>query len=463
MINKVLETIEKNKMFEKGDKVIIAVSGGPDSMCLLNILYGLSKKLGIDISVAHLNHCLRGKDADQDEKYVKEFCYTLNIDFYSKKVDVKALAKNLGLSCEMAGRKVRYEFFEEVKQQISANKIAIAHNANDQAETILMRIMRGTGLAGLMGIRPVRDNVYVRPIIKVTRDEVEKYCCDNKLDPKIDKTNFENIYGRNKVRLELIPYIKEKFNTDIVMTLNRLSDTLSVDNEYLESISLQKYKLYCKEKGKEVTIKKEAFFEPEAILTRIIRLSISYVNGSTYNFEKKHILDIIDIQKNHSTGTLVSLPAGIESYNNYGDISLYYNQEVMNKDKIEYELDLAKINMIANGKIKVTFRILNGDAVINFKTNKFVKYFNYDKIKNKITLRYRRDGDRFNPIGMSGTKKIKDIFIDVKVEKELRDKTPLICFDSEIAWITGYMVSDKYKVKADTKKILEIKYEGEET
>ena len=462
MINKVLKTIENNKMFEKGDKVIVAVSGGPDSICLLNVLHGISKELGIDISVAHLNHCLRGKDADMDEEYVKEFCSKLNIDFYSKKVDVKALSKNLGLSCEMAGRKARYEFFEDLRQQINASKIAIAHNANDQAETILMRIMRGTGLTGLMGIRPVRDNVYVRPIIKVTRDEVEKYCSDNKLDPKIDKTNFEIIYGRNKVRLELIPYIKEKFNTDIVMTLNRLSDTLSVDNEYLESISAEKYKLYCKENGKEVTINKEAFSEPEAILTRIIRLSISYINGSTYNFEKKHILDVIDIQKHHSTGTVATLPAEIEAYNNYGDINLYFNQEASSKDKIEYELELDKINVVANGKIKVTFRILNCNEVINFKTNKFVKYFDYDKIRNKITLRYRRDGDRFNPIGMSGTKKIKDIFIDMKVEKGLRDKTPLICFDSEIAWITGYMVSDKYKVKAGTKKILEIKYEGEE-
>lgn len=462
MIKKVLKTIEDNKMFDKGDKVIVAVSGGPDSTCLLKVLYDLRENLGIYISVAHLNHCLRGKEADKDEEYVKQFCCKLNIDFYSKKVDVNSLAKKRGISSEMAGRSARYEFFQEIREQIQGSKIAIAHNANDQAETILMRIMRGTGLTGLMGISPVRDRIYVRPLIKVTRDEIEEYCIKNELNPKIDATNFESIYGRNKVRLEIIPYIKEKFNTDIVMTLNRLSDTLRVDNEYLESISLEKYKLYCKEKEKKVTINKEAFSQPEAILTRIIRLSISYVNESTYNFEKKHIFDIIDIQKYHSTGTVLSLPSGIEAYNNYGNIDLYSSKELTSKDITEYELEIGKTNAIVNDKIKVTFRILNSDEAINLKKNKFIKYFSYDNMKGKITLRYRRDGDRFNPIGMSGTKKIKDIFMDMKIEKELRDKIPLICFDSEIAWITGYMVSDKYKVKEDTKTILEIKYEGEE-
>jgi tRNA(Ile)-lysidine synthase len=462
LIDKILKTIKDNKMFEKGDKVIVAVSGGPDSLCLLKVLYDLRNDLEIKISVAHLNHCLRGKDADKDEEYVKEFCAQLNIDFYSKKVDVSSISKKQGLSCEMAGRSARYGFFEEIRQQIHANKIAIAHNANDQAETILMRVMRGTGLTGLMGISPVRDNVYIRPLIKVTRDEIEAYCTANKLNPKIDKTNFENIYGRNKVRLELIPYIKKKFNTDIVMTLNRLSDTLRVDNEYMESISLQKYKLYCKENEKKVTIHKEVFSQPDAILTRLIRLSISYLKGSTYDFEKKHIIDIIDLERYHGTGTVLSLPSGIEAYNNYGDINLCFSQEVISKDISEYELELHKTNVIAHGKIKVKFRILNKDEVLNFRENKFIKYFNYDKIKEKITLRYRRDGDRFNPIGMSGTKKIKDIFIDMKVEKKLRDKIPLICFGSEIAWITGYMVSDRYKVKENTKKILEIKYEGEE-
>ncbi len=405
LIDKILKTIKDNKMFEKGDKVIVAVSGGPDSICLLKVLYDLTNDLEINISVAHLNHCLRGKDADKDEAYVKQFCSKLNIDFYSKRVDVNNLAKRKGQSCEMAGRLARYEFFEDLRQQIQASKIAIAHNANDQAETVLMRIMRGTGLTGLMGISPVRDNVFIRPLIKVTRDEIEAYCMANKLNPKTDKTNFENIYGRNKVRLELIPYIKEKFNADIVLTLNRLSDTLRVDNEYMESISLEKYKLYCKEKEKEVTLHKEVFSQPEAILTRIIRLAISYINGSTYNFEKKHILNIIDMQKHHDTGTILSLPSGMEAYNNYGDVNLCFNQEVSSKDTLEYVLEFNKINVISNGKIKITFRILNSDEVINFRKNKFIKYFSYDNIKDKVNLRYRRDGDRFNPIGMSGTKK----------------------------------------------------------
>ncbi|SMC28981.1 tRNA(Ile)-lysidine synthase [Clostridium acidisoli DSM 12555] len=459
MLHKVLRTIRENAMFNEGDKVIVAVSGGPDSICLLRVLYELKDKLKIELAVAHLNHNIRGKAADEDAEYVRQFCLNLKIDFFIKKVDVNGLSREKGISSEMAGREARYKFFNDLKQQINADKIAIAHNANDQAETVLMRIMRGTGIEGLVGIRPVRDNIYVRPLIKVKRDDIEDYCRKNELNPRIDKTNLENIYRRNKIRLELIPYIKENFNSDIIMTLNRLSDTLKIDYEYMESISLEKYKLYCKEKQKKVTISKEAFLEHEAIVTRIIRKALSYITGSTYNFEKKHILDIIKAQKG-KTGTFVSLPQNIEVCNNYGDLSIYNNTCKTKKDILEYELDYHKINVV--GKNKIIFRIIENNQMMNFHENKFTRYFSYDDIKGKVTLRYRKNGDRFNPIGINGTKKLKDIFIDMKIERDLRDKIPLICFDNEIAWIVGHKMSNKFTIKENTRQILEIKYEGEE-
>ncbi|AGK99266.1 tRNA lysidine(34) synthetase TilS [Clostridium pasteurianum] len=462
MLDKVLKTIQENSMFSINDKVIIAVSGGPDSMCLLHILNSIKSKLKIKLIAAHVNHCLRGEEADYDEFYVKEFCDKLNIDFYSVRIDINKLAKDKGISSEMAGRAARYEFFEKIKDKIGAQKIAIAHNANDQAETILMRIMRGTGISGIIGIKPMRDGVFVRPLIKVNREEIEYYCEKNHINPRIDKTNLENIYGRNKVRLELIPYIKKNFNKDIVMTLNRLSETVEIDSDYLEYVSLEKYKLLCEEKEDKIIIHKKAFLEHRAIVTRIIRKSISYITGSTYNFEKKHVLDIINIQI-HATGTTLDLPNNIKVYNNYGDISIYFkNEQNINEDINEYELFIGKRNIIPEKTIKITLRAIDGNEKIKFRENNFIKYFDYDKIKDKIILRYRKKGDKFTPIGMNGSKKLKDIFINMKIEKSLRDRIPLICFGDEISWIVGYRVSNKFKIGENTKKILEIRFEGEE-
>ncbi|AJA49773.1 tRNA(Ile)-lysidine synthase [Clostridium pasteurianum DSM 525 = ATCC 6013] len=460
MLDKVLKTIHENSMFSVNDKVIVAVSGGPDSMCLLHVLNRIKDKLNIKIIAAHVNHCLRGNESDEDEVYVKEFCSKLNIDFYSTRVDINRFSKEKGLSSEMAGRAARYEFFENIKSKVGAQKIAIAHNANDQAETILMRIMRGTGIAGIVGIKPVRDKIFVRPLIKIGREEIESYCKKEHINPRIDNTNLTNIYSRNKVRLELIPYIKRNFNEDIITTLNRLSDTVNVDNDYLEYISSQKYKLFCDEKKDEIIIHKEAFLEHKAIIARIIRKSICYLLNNTYNFEKKHILDIINLQL-HKTGTNLDLPKNIKVYNNYGDISIYFkNEKIINKDNNEYELFTGK-NIIQSKKIIITIKTLSKNNRVNFKENNFIKYFDYYKIKDKIILRYRKKGDKFIPIGMSGNKKLKDMFIDMKIEKSLRDKIPLICFGSEIAWIVGYRVSDKFKVDENTIKILEIKFESE--
>lgn len=461
LIDSVVQTITENSMIEENDKIIVAVSGGPDSMCLLHILYTLKDSLKVSLAAAHVNHCLRGKDADDDENFVKKFCETLNIEFYSTKVDVKSLSVEKNISSEMAGRTARYEFFESLKRKTGADKIALAHNANDQAETLLMRIMRGTGSEGLIGIKPVRDKIYIRPLINSTRIEIENYCKQYGINARIDKTNLENIYSRNKVRLELIPYIKKNFNEDIISVLNRLSSTMRTDNEYLDNISKKKCEQYCEKNGEKVIIKKEAFSEHEAILTRVIRKAIIELLGSTYNFERKHVIDIIEIQK-HKSGVAINLPNNINVYNNYGDIIIYFKNEEQSKDNGEYELFIGKQNVISNKNIIITMNLLDQNSKINLKRNDFIRYFDYDKINGKIILRYRRDGDRFTNIGMSGSKKLKDIFIDMKIEKAKRDFIPLICFEDEISWIVGYKVSDKFKVNKNTKKILQIEFEREE-
>ncbi|KEH90031.1 tRNA(Ile)-lysidine synthetase [Clostridium novyi A str. BKT29909] len=463
MIEKVINTIKCNNMFEVNDKVVVALSGGPDSICLLHILHTLKDELNISIVAAHVNHCLRGEAADNDEMYVKKICEELGIQCFVKREDVHRISKERGISCEMAGREVRYQFFEEVLHKINGNKIAIAHNANDQAETVLMRILRGTGLDGLVGIRPVRDNIFVRPIINLTRDEIENYCDINKLNPRIDKTNFENIYTRNKIRLELIPYIQKNFNSDVIEVLNRFSDTVKVDNEYINNVAKEKYNEYSEISEEKIILKGQLFKEHEAILTRVIRIAIKNIKGNLNNLEKNHIYDIIDIQKK-STGKYIMLPSGIRVTNNYGDIYVYKEEKKHKVQKInkEVELNLLEENVVTNHKLKITLDIIKSKEDIKFDKNPLIKYFDYDKIKGVIKLRYRKNGDKFMPFGMSGSKKLKDLFIDLKIPKERRDNIPLITFGDDIAWIVGYRISDKFKINKDTKSILKIKIEREE-
>lgn len=233
MKNKVLNTIKKYNLIQENDKIVIGVSGGPDSMCLLHILNGLKEKLNFEIVVAHINHMIR-KEAEEETQYVKNFCDKLGIKCYIKRIDVIDKSNKEKIGTEEAGRKARYDFFEEVLNIVNANKIATAHNENDNAETVLMNIFRGAGTSGLKGIEPIRDNKYIRPIIECERSEIEEYCRVNKLQPKIDKTNFENVYTRNKIRNVLIPEIKKEFNPNIIESLNKLSILARQENNFIQ-------------------------------------------------------------------------------------------------------------------------------------------------------------------------------------------------------------------------------------
>jgi tRNA(Ile)-lysidine synthase len=460
MIQKVISTIEKNLMFNKGDIVIVGVSGGPDSICLLHLLNELSNQLEIKLIVAHVNHCLRGLEADKDQEFVHNFCEDLKIECYSKRIDINKIAEMNNVSSETAGRDARYEYFNELKSKFKANKIALAHNANDQAETVLMRIIRGTGLEGLVGIKPVRDDVFVRPLINISRNQIEEYCAINNISTRVDKTNFENIYARNKIRLELIPYIEKNFNSDIVNGLIRLGDTAKKDNDFIEKQADFSYKRYCHRKQGKVIIGNEAFNEDEAVLSRLIRRAYQEVSGNLYNFEKIHIYDIINIQK-QGTGKEVTLPSAVNAINDYGDIIITKNEKSKELGKYEFYLHINKENRIQHIGKSITLKLLENKNKINFTDKPNVRNFDFDKIKGDIKVRNRKDGDKFIPLGMKGTKKLKDLFIDLKVEKGERSKIPLICFGDDIAWIVGYRVSDKFKITEDTKNILQIRLESE--
>ena len=457
MEDKVIAYIKKNKLIEPGDNVLVALSGGPDSVCLLNILYKFKDELNITLGAAHINHMLRGEDSDRDEKYVIELCNKIGIPSYIKRVNINNYSEKNKMSSEMAGRKVRYDFFEEIMKKGNYNKIATAHNANDQAETIMFRLIRGSGLEGLGGIKAYRDNKIIRPILCLERDEVEKYIRKENLNPRIDKTNFEKIYNRNKIRLDILPYIKEHFNEDIIKTLNRTAVLLQKDNEFLESESLKVYQKYCIEYDEYFIIKKDAFTNHDSIVSRMLRNALIRYSNQPYDFEMKHIYEIMDLARK-DTGKAVNLPKNILVENIYGDI---YIKNKSNQKKIySNEVRLNKFD-IGNKKIDfqdffIKFTVMENDKNLNLKENKFIKYFEFDKIEDEIILRTREDGDRMIPLGMKGSKKVKDIFIDMKIPKDLRDLIPILCFDNKIAWVIGVRTSEEYRISNNSKNILKV-------
>lgn len=456
-IESALFAIEEYKMIKNGDNILVGVSGGPDSMCLLHILLEISKSRNLTIFVAHINHKIRGIEGDKDEIYVENFCKERDIPFYSKTFLVEKEARKRKISTETCGREIRYEYFEDLYKELSIDKVALAHNANDNGETILMRIMRGTGLDGLIGIKPVRDNIFIRPLIATGRKEIEEYCMLNKIEPRIDKTNNESIYRRNKIRLELIPYIEENFNSDIIKSLNKLANIVEGDYDYLNNLSEEKYKELCRFTEDKVYIDKSAFLLHISILTRIIRKAFFQVSGKNYNMEKIHVYDIIKLNTK-KTGSRINLPEDIVVINNYKEV-IFQVKEDKSTDSRIFNLNIGE-NYIEEIKTKIYIQLIKkGEELVE---NSNVKYFDYKKVSGDIVLRWRKDGDRFRPLGMKGEKKLKDFFIDNKVERDIRDKVPLICFGQDIAFVYNYRISDKFKISEDTKDILMIKIESED-
>lgn len=301
MEEKILKTIKEYNLIEDGEKVVVGVSGGPDSITLLNVLLEIKQEKVIDFElvVCHVNHGIR-KEADADEEYVAEFCEKYNVPFFVKKIKVEEIAKQEKCGTEEAGRKVRYEFFNEILEKTFSNKIATAHTANDNAETVLMNIIRGSGTAGLKGIEVKRNNL-IRPLIECDREEIEEYCKEKQLNPRIDKTNFENIYTRNKVRNLLIPYIKENFNPNIVEGINRLSALSKQENEYLEKIAAKKFEqILIEKKNDEIILDLNQFNLQETVIkSRLVLYTINILFGTRSGIEKKHIEDIIKLCSNN--------------------------------------------------------------------------------------------------------------------------------------------------------------------
>lgn len=454
----VKKTISKYNLIQDGDRVIVGVSGGPDSVCLLHTLYKFSKEMNISLYVAHLNHQIRGIDAYTDALYVMNISEKLNIPCFIRSIDVPKYCEERKIGVEEGARTLRYEMFNEIRVKVGANKVAIGHNKNDQAETILMRLMRGTGLQGLRGIEHKRDDGVIRPILDISRDDIEKYCEENKLEPKIDNTNLETIYSRNKIRLEIIPYMEREFNENIIETIVRMSENIKVDSDYIDKQADRSYEISTKRYSDGVYIFTKYMTElHDAIKKRIVIRAIREVLGDAKLIDKKHIDDVLELLPTEKKSKKINLPRGLFAFR-FADYILLTNREI-SFENVQYEYEIQPGRSIYIQELGKTFRtrIVDYD---NFDKNNFkngIQYIDLGKIKDKLILRNRRQGDRIKLLG--GTKKIKDLFIGLKIPREDRSFVPLVVSKDSVISVCGHRINIDYKVDENTKKILEFTLE----
>lgn len=457
VFEKVLSTINKHNLIEAGDKIVIGISGGPDSVCLLHILSRLKDKLNIELYAAHLNHQIRGIEAQKDALYVSEICDELGITYFLKSIDVPKYCKDNSLSIEEGARKLRYEMFDEIKQRTKSNKIAIGHNLNDQAETVLMRIMRGTGLQGLRGIEYARENGVIRPLLDIERKDIEEYCKVHNLNPRIDESNLENIYTRNKIRLELIPYMTDNFNTNLIESIVRMSNSLKCDNEFIEEEALKQFRnISCINEGN-LEIKIEKFKNlHKSLKSRIIRHGIKNVLGDTNFIDQKHIEEVIDLEGENKIDKRIVLPRGLFVYRQKGKL-LFTTREIV-YEEIEFSHEIPKngIVKIDEANLIIETEVMPINKYKALKRDKSSKWFDCNKIKGGIIVRSRKSGDKIK-LSM-GSKKLKQLFIDLKIPKEERCKVPILHDDNGILCVGNFRDSEQYKVDETTKEVLKISF-----
>lgn len=456
LIEDVRKTVYKHNMITEGDKIIVGVSGGPDSLCLLHVLKELCGEYGCSLYAAHLNHKFRGEAADADAEFVREICMEWGIPAFIEAFDVPAYIEETGLSPEEAGREIRYRLFDQVSEKVGGNKIAVAHNLNDHIETILMRFMRGSGIDGLKGIEAVRGNI-IRPLLEIDRSRIEEYCSEKGLNPRIDKTNLESVYHRNKIRLELIPYIEKNFNPNIKMALSRFSGLIKDENDFLETETAEKFQGIA-----ELSCDRAAINVPKltalhtALQRRIIRLCMEKLASTLNGFDFKHFEGVLELAEK-STGAAIILPHKLKAFRSYDEIVLV--KDIVKPDKkCYYKLKYDYDNSVETDNGCITIERKNTKDIGELRGQKDMIYIDPSRIKEGLVLRCREPGDMFAPIGMKGTKKLKEYLIDEKVPREKRDGLELIADGNEIVWIVGGRLSEKYKITDKTTDAVVIKY-----
>lgn len=468
LIVKVTKTLQKYRMIQCGDKIIVAVSGGPDSICLIDILNQLKKPFGLSLLIAHVNHGIRKREAEIEARFVRLKSFHMGIPFEQLSVSVPSFAEEEGLSIEQAGRRLRYRFFKDLSLKYHAHKIALGHQADDQVETILMRMIRGSGLQGVRGIPAVRGE-FIRPLIECRRREIENYCLRRNISYCIDSSNREPMYLRNQIRNQLIPLLVKQYNSSFCDHLLQLQEIVQGELTFLEEITEQYYSesIIQKSSAHMVLDSKKLREWPVALQRRVIRKALRHLSDYLADIQFRHVEDIRNLCLMNHGEKVLDLPGKIQirkSYQNLEIITAQGDQESLNRKKLiqwEYPLQIDKEQEYAQlGKMINTKKCcIKPSTLKNCLKNTANKQavLDYEKLALPLKIRNRRPGDRFVPLNSCFFKKIKTYFIDQKVPRHDRENIALVVDHlNRIVWIVGYQIDDRFKITENTRKILVI-------
>lgn len=448
IVQKALKFIREQELLKNGDAIVVGISGGPDSVFLLKLLLIIQNLFNLKIYAAHLNHKLRGKESDEDEEFVKEFCKKNKVECVVESRDIKTIAKETKRSIEETARLERYKFFNEVLQKFKANKIVTGHTLNDNAETMIFNFIRGSGVSGLRGIPVKRDNI-IRPLLGLTKEEIVDFLKEEKISFRVDSSNLEEDFTRNFIRNKIIPLLLE-LNPNLYETLSITSDLLRLLEKYIQVEETKFEKLFVAKKGdKLLRIKIEDNVDyKNYLMMDLIRKKVNSIFNIQIGYEKtKEIVNLIKQDK----GTTIQINEKILALKESNSILIL----------VEPEFEEVNISITYDSKLQkyygsyFEFKISSGSVKeAKLSDNPLVEFFDAEKIKNKLVLRNWKSGDKFVPLGMKYSKKVSDILTDAKIPSIFKKQILVLCDGPEIVWLVGVRLAEKYKVTKETKKVI---------
>ncbi len=451
MIKKIEHTIKKYHLLEQGDTVVVALSGGADSCALMWCLVRLSDEYGLKLIAAHFNHGLRQEQSDEDEIFCRSLAQKFGVDFLTQKMPDPSIPR--GMSPEDYYRRERYRFLDRVAADRGANKIAMGHHLQDQAETVLLNILRGSGLDGLKGFLPMRDRKYIRPLIDVTRQDIIASLKEAGVDFREDSTNSSHVYLRNRLRGDLIPLLQKKYNPRIEQNLARMAEIVRRDDDWISGhVDLILTSPRIQYQQNQASFSAEYFKSlHEALGFRLVKALLEGLSPEGRGFSSSHIQAVVDLVISSPSGKIITLPYCIRVQKEYDRVILCSKIQPRTMD-YEYPLIIPGVVDLKERKIKLSAR--RGDLKdIDFNCVDRV-YFDEDKIEEPLLIRNRRSGDWFEPLGTNGSQKIKKLSIDRKVPGGERESIALLADNNSIIWIENMHISERVKVTHETKNVL---------
>jgi tRNA(Ile)-lysidine synthase len=453
---KLLKTINNTGMLREGDGVVVAFSGGGDSTALLHALASMRSELKIKLFACHLNHKLRGAEADEDAEFCRGFADKLGIPIYIKEMNIAGIAAKRGWNIEEAGRNARTAFYRRSMRHFGADKTATAHHMNDQAETFLINLLRGSGETGLGGIAPIRDGWLIRPLIKCPKSEIEKYLMENDIPFRTDKTNADTTIIRNRIRLTLIPLLEKDYNPRIVNGLSQTADIIRGADELSAELADAFFIKIVSRTGDSVSIEKQLFTVLPIHLKRIlIRKAFANASGSRRRLTFEQVEDILNAVRTSAKDSRISLPFGFEAEISENKITILPAKKNDTEKGFEFSFEIpGEIEIPDIGRSwRIEIKIYSAPLLEESLLNPLIGIFDVDRFSSPVSVRNRRDGDRMQPLGMQGTKKLQDIFMDKKIPKRRREELPVFTSGGEIFWIPGIASGERFKVTDKTKKV----------